>query len=107
MKRIYVFLSIFLAFQLLDVLLTYFGILFAGIGYERNALMRGLIFSYGYWIISLFNIVLNVSIIMGIYYMYNRYENRRKQLEYFAAFICLIPLYGILSSIYVLLSAWV
>ena len=103
MKRIHFVLMVFVLFQLADVLLTGYGITVNGIGFEKNVLMKNIIIVYGFVFVSVIKMLISSLIVIGIILMFNRFEKKRKYLFYLSIFVSFIPLYGILSSLYVLL----
>ncbi len=95
--------GVFMGLQLLDVLLTAHGISLQGTGYEKNAFMRELIIAYGFWSVAALKLAAGALIAAGLVWMEARLTRKGRVLRVFGALLCLIPLYGAGSSLWVLL----
>jgi uncharacterized membrane protein len=103
MKKIHFILSTFLIMQFVDILLTNFGLSVYGLSYEKNLFMRDFISNYGFLSTSILKLASSFLIVLGILYLFDKSKNNRKYLIYFSVFLSLIPLYGIFSSLYILI----
>jgi len=87
----------------MDILITNFGISIHGLEYENNVLMRELILKHGFMVVSVLKIATSFLIVLGILILFDKFQNKRKYLIYFSVFLSLIPLYGIFSSLNLIL----
>jgi len=103
MKKIHYILILFLILELIDIMFTNLGISTHGPNYEKNAFMRNLILNYGFSTVAIIKIFSSIMIIFGILFFFDKFREKRKYLIYISVLLSIIPLYGIFSSLWVLL----
>ncbi len=98
-----IILAVFVLLEVLDALLTFFGISQRGLAFEKNFFVRNFISSFGFLPIAAIKIITSAAFAFLINYFYGSFEKYRKYLFYLSVLLALIAFYGAGSSAYVLL----
>lgn len=102
-KKVKIILAAFVLLEILDAVLTFFGITQLGLGFEKNVFARNLIESFGFVPIALIKVAASAAFAVMINYFYGKFKNYRKLLLCLSVLLMLIALYGAGSSAYVLI----
>ncbi len=87
----------------LDAALTFFGISQSGLVFEKNVFIRNLIAGFGFLPVAAIKVFASAVFAFLINYFYGKFERYRKMLFYLSVLLALIALYGVGSSVFVLL----
>lgn len=100
--KIKIILAAFVLLEALDAALSFFGIAVHGLSFEKNIFIRNLILSLGFFTIAAIKIAISIAFAVLISYFYDNYKNYRKFMIYLSVVLLLIALYGVGSSVYIL-----
>jgi len=101
MKIFHGLIITFLILEAADIVLTEIGISLYGLSYEKNAIMQSLMKECGRAFVYLLKLSGAVFIVWGVAAIHGK-QRYEKLARYLLLILCLIALYGVLSSIYVL-----
>ncbi len=101
-KRIKIILAGFVLLEILDAVLTFYGISQRGLIFEKNLFVRNFILSFGFIPVAAAKIIISGIFALLINYLCNKFENYRKFLFYLSILLLLVAFYGAGSSVYIL-----